>query len=129
MIGTLNELADAWWSAEDAAARDRLAQLLRTEKELLKQMRHGALSPAQVKDEHSFRRMLALCDLHYRGDDHRDCIVTLVLLRHTASQNGIDPLPLLQDASRLASDELRPCFASAIQHTNEEVLHTVRSFG
>lgn len=49
MIGTLNELADAWWSAEDAAARDRLAQLLRTEKELLKQMRHGALSPAQVK--------------------------------------------------------------------------------
>jgi hypothetical protein len=129
MIETLDELAEAWWNAEDVAARDRLAHLLRTDPALQRSLRRGALSPEHVRDAGSYRRLLALTELHYRTEEQRECIVTLVVLRHAAAQHGIDPLPLLQDASLLASAELRPCFASALQHTEGEVLHTVRAFG
>jgi hypothetical protein len=72
---------------------------------------------------------LALVDLAERGNDPRDSIVTLVLLRHAAERAGIDAVAVLDDMVGRASAGMRAVFASARDHRPADIASTVRAFG
>ena len=80
-------------------------------------------------DVTALRRALALVDLSGLGDDPRDVVVTLVLLRHAAERAGLDAVTILGEAARLASAANRPAFENARDHSPQDVEYTARAFG
>lgn len=133
MIANLAELGDAWWTAEPEQ-RAELARLARDRENLRRELRRGYLSLVieQITATHDgqwYRRGLALVDLTARGDDIRDTIVTLVLLRHAAEQAGLDAVAGLAAAAIRADETLRAAFINARDHAPADVAATVRAFG
>ena len=69
---------------------------------------------------------LALAAIEGARSDYRDLIVSLVLLRYAAERSGIEAKSFFD---KLHSDKISSVLKNARDHSNSDVLHTVRTFG
>ncbi len=75
------------------------------------------------------RRGLAIAAIEGARFDYRDSIVSLVLLRYAAEKTEIDPKPYFRQIRNCVASENIPYLDSALGHSREAMLATVRSFG